>query len=261
MLALGAERAAAEDGALYRRFLEVARGRGVDAALCFAAENLPEDFCKNFGQLKKAAKFMKAQGEISREAASKAEPPEESPLPRAAAAGPSEAVLRVCNKCVRKLQRKGNAFDVASALADLSVESIAIESVTCMKQCKLGPNVQVVHGNNPEGVPVTVEGMTPEEVGNCCFHRITNAAAAKRVVDAVERSLAPVAAAAPAPEEPVRVGPAQLEQAQGAEGARAVGAPPLTDAAAAERARRERVRTSIRSRISHIVAGLDDEEL
>jgi len=258
LVALQAD-AQAEERA-YTHFLEVARERGTEEAMHFAAEHLPKDFCKHFSQLRKAADFVRRKGppakarhEIRGDATSERT---------------GDVTLKVCGKCVRRLHKKGGNFDTLRSLADLAeaMPSIAaVEETGCMKQCKLGPNVQVLRSGDVGPHTVVVEGMSQEEASHGCFHGVANAAEAARVLKLASPST--VGEAAP---------PAQAEQDQ-VRGSDHVGGGSIAiDArqqialgmgtvSLQEKERRARVRASIVSRVDEITAGLrcseDDDEL
>lgn len=286
----------------YKQFLEVARQEGVDEALLFASEQMPKDFCRYLPEMRAAAEFVRSRaaraaapprspGSATLEEAPQTQmprPPPMAPAPvlasmpgstsgSAGANGQGAVVLKVCEKCVNRLKKKGDdmAFDPSSALlahfgAGGLGEVVRVESTGCMKQCKMGPNVQVVPATGSGGEPVAIDGMTDQECQAKCFHRVVNAAAAQRVHDLVQSALPrrtpPVNGAvanqvAAASVGDFAEGPAALDvNAAAAATAAAAAAQPNSEfeVAALQRERRGRLRDSYRARIADIVGDLVD---
>mmetsp|Transcript_70204 Transcript_70204/g.154811 ORF Transcript_70204/g.154811 Transcript_70204/m.154811 type:complete len:107 (+) Transcript_70204:50-370(+) len=67
--------------------------------------------------------------------------------------------LKMCSKCARKSQKKGD-FDPVAALQGLAVEVVLAK---CFKQCKRGPNARLVRTGHEKGLKV--KGMTERGEG------------------------------------------------------------------------------------------------
>lgn len=161
-----------KEEAKYNRFLKVAKDQGVDHALLYAADNLPVAFCTKFKHLCKAAKFVAKHKHQSGELPAPEQTTEETEYDTSA----SKATLKVCVKCIQRMQKKGEPFDPMISLQQ-AAEDVDVRPVGCMKFCKKGPNVQVTVDDEP----LVVDGMLPQEAADRCFHHVANNVAVNRV--------------------------------------------------------------------------------
>jgi hypothetical protein len=148
----------------------------VDAALMYAADNMPEEFCTCFDHLKHSAKFIvKQQGKDMVDGAQPA-------VPARASRGMS-GMLRVCTKCAERLKKKGVDFDPVAAVKELIAaetdtggKKLHVMPTGCMRHCKLG-GCAALMGSGP-----AIEGMTEEENAKGCFLGMEDKASTSRVV-------------------------------------------------------------------------------
>mmetsp|Transcript_38201 Transcript_38201/g.61619 ORF Transcript_38201/g.61619 Transcript_38201/m.61619 type:complete len:165 (-) Transcript_38201:230-724(-) len=115
----------------------------------------------------------------------------------------SNFALRICEKCISR--RAGNGYNPTSVLRQTAAGAAAagwpapkIQMGKCTGGCDFGPNVRVVKGEY--AIPVTVDGMTEDEIDFKTFLAVNSEEAAERAFGLTSRFVA-MQGQAPAEEE------------------------------------------------------------